>query len=190
LTNESVVGSTIAYANGQAIGSGGGGSSNISGNIVVDYLYVNPANTIKLDTTEARFNVTIQANTLINANSVTVNTANIVLLRNHAQFNVAMNVADWFAVNANSIALNTTEARFNVPVVIGSTILYANGASVGGAGGGNGVSLLSQLNDVNISSPSDGQVLTYDSLTSKWRNENATGGSGSGYPPQLGYAGI
>lgn len=36
---------------------------------------------------------------------------------------------------------------------------------------------LNELNDVIITSPTDGQVLTYDSATSKWVNENPTGGS-------------
>lgn len=44
-------------------------------------------------------------------------------------------------------------------------------------GGSGGVSDLDDLSDVNISSPSAGQVLTYDATTSKWKNANAGAGS-------------
>lgn len=39
---------------------------------------------------------------------------------------------------------------------------------------------ISGADDVAISNAADNQVLTYDSTTQLWRNENATGGSGSG----------
>lgn len=42
----------------------------------------------------------------------------------------------------------------------------------GGAGGGGGASTLSDLTDTNISTPTNGQVLTYDNNTSKWVNSN------------------
>lgn len=42
--------------------------------------------------------------------------------------------------------------------------------------GGGGASVLTDLSDVNVSSPSDGQVLKYDSTTQKWKNENESGG--------------
>lgn len=42
-----------------------------------------------------------------------------------------------------------------------------------------GVSTLNDLTDTAISSPSNNQVLTYDSSTSKWKNANATGGANS-----------
>lgn len=44
-------------------------------------------------------------------------------------------------------------------------------------GGSGGVSDLDDLSDVDISSPSAGQVLTYDATTSKWKNANAGAGS-------------
>lgn len=40
-----------------------------------------------------------------------------------------------------------------------------------------GVSTLSDLTDIAISSPTNSQVLTYDTTTSKWKNANATGGA-------------
>ncbi len=44
-------------------------------------------------------------------------------------------------------------------------------------GGGGGSSTLAGLNDVNISSPTDGQALIYDNATSKWVNGAGGGGS-------------
>jgi len=45
-------------------------------------------------------------------------------------------------------------------------------------GGGGGSSTLAGLNDVNISSPTDGQLLGYNGTSHKWENVNG-GGSGS-----------
>lgn len=44
-------------------------------------------------------------------------------------------------------------------------------------GGGGGSSTLAGLNDVNISSPTDGQALVYDDATGKWVNGAGGGGS-------------
>lgn len=44
-------------------------------------------------------------------------------------------------------------------------------------GGGGGSSTLAGLNDVNISSPTDGQALVYDNATGKWVNRAGGGGS-------------
>lgn len=54
-------------------------------------------------------------------------------------------------------------------------ILGEFGVNSSGSGGG-GVTKLSQLGDVTLSSPTNGQVLTYNG--SKWVNANPTGGSG------------
>lgn len=47
---------------------------------------------------------------------------------------------------------------------------YITGSGEGGGGGGSGVSNLSQLLDVLIASPSNGDVLSYNSSTGKWNN--------------------
>jgi hypothetical protein len=48
-------------------------------------------------------------------------------------------------------------------------------------GGGGGASAINDLSDVTISSPSNGQVLKYNSTTSQWENgTDATGGGGGG----------
>lgn len=47
----------------------------------------------------------------------------------------------------------------------------------GGGGGGGGSSTLAGLTDVDISNPTDGQTLVYNSTSGKW--ENGAGGGGS-----------
>ena len=47
--------------------------------------------------------------------------------------------------------------------------------SIAGASGGGATSLAS-LSDTAITTPSDGQVLTYNSTTGKWKNQNPSGG--------------
>lgn len=49
-------------------------------------------------------------------------------------------------------------------------VQYKDGKFQTGPGGGGGASTLTNLDDVNISSPSDGQVLRYDNASSKWVN--------------------
>ena len=51
--------------------------------------------------------------------------------------------------------------------------LFQNG------GGGGGASALTDLTDVNISSPADGQALIYDGANQKWINGTGGGGGGS-----------
>ena len=43
-------------------------------------------------------------------------------------------------------------------------------------GGGGGASALTDLEDVNVSSPSDGQMLKYNGTSSKWENVSASSG--------------
>lgn len=50
--------------------------------------------------------------------------------------------------------------------------------------GSGGSSTLSGLTDTNISSPSNGQVLGYNSTSQKWENQTPSGGGGGGYVPQ------
>lgn len=67
----------------------------------------------------------------------------------------------------------TIEAGTNVTVTVsGSDIIIA------AAGGGGGSSTLAGDSDVAISSPSDGQLLTYNGSSSKWMNAAASGGGG------------
>ncbi len=56
-------------------------------------------------------------------------------------------------------------------------------------GGGSTARNLYQLMDVQLSTPTDNQVLTYDATTNTWKNENATGGGtvGPGTINELAY---
>lgn len=49
------------------------------------------------------------------------------------------------------------------------------------SGGGGGATALSGLSDVDLSSPSDGQVLKYNNTSQKWENANESGGNGHTY---------
>ena len=51
-------------------------------------------------------------------------------------------------------------------------------AAVGGSGGGSGATNLDGLTDVTIASPTDNQVLTYETATSLWKNKTPSGGGG------------
>lgn len=51
--------------------------------------------------------------------------------------------------------------------------IILNGIKYAGGGGG-GASSLSQLTDVNVTSPSDGQFLTYDGVAQEWKNTTIT----------------
>ena len=61
----------------------------------------------------------------------------------------------------------------------GQVLTYNGSEWVNASGGGGGASDLSDLNDVTITSPTNGQVLTYDSLNDEWVNANASGGASS-----------
>ena len=75
-----------------------------------------------------------------------------------------------------------TQAEYDALYPPGSTvtdnILYAIKDGEGGSGGG-GASALADLNDVDISTPTDNQVLQYDSTSQKWINAIPSGGGGN-----------
>lgn len=56
-------------------------------------------------------------------------------------------------------------------------VQYENGKFKTSPGGGGGASALTDLDDVNISSASNGQVLKYNGTSNKWENANESGGS-------------
>lgn len=58
-----------------------------------------------------------------------------------------------------------------------SLVAAINEVAQGGGGGGS--STLAGLTDTSISSPTNGQVLKYNSTSSKWENANESGGSGT-----------
>lgn len=59
-------------------------------------------------------------------------------------------------------------------------VQYENGKfRTNEGGGGGGSSTLAGLDDVNMSSPANGQVLKYNNTTNKWENANESGGGGT-----------
>ena len=63
--------------------------------------------------------------------------------------------------------------------------LKANGTWDTPSGGGGGSSTLSGLTDVDLSSPTNGQILKYNSTTQKWENADESGSSQRTYLGQL-----
>src|SRR3982751_5080573 len=76
----------------------------------------------------------------------------------------------------------STQADILWPYLLPKVQRVARTGGIATSGGGNAISggRLATLQDVNLSNPVDGQVLTYDGVTKMWRNENPTGGSGGG----------
>lgn len=75
-----------------------------------------------------------------------------------------------------------TSPEFNSALTAGETLIIIGGMYFVGripAAGGGGASTLAGLTDTNISSPSDGQYLKYDSTSSKWINASGGGGGAS-----------
>lgn len=59
----------------------------------------------------------------------------------------------------------------------GKSYLYADGVATGGGTPPAGASLLSQMMDVGIASPTNGQILQYNATTGKWENKNYVQGA-------------
>lgn len=79
-------------------------------------------------------------------------------------------------VDENGQALpNRTYLEFTGGVQVTDDALN-NKTVVDITGGGGGSSTLAGLSDVNLQTPTDGQVLTYDNASQKWINANASGG--------------
>lgn len=74
--------------------------------------------------------------------------------------------SDTFSTNRNG-----TVPKPSASDVSNNKVLRADGTWTSGGGGG-GSSTLAGLDDVNLSSPSDGQILKYDNANSKWVNAN------------------
>lgn len=79
--------------------------------------------------------------------------------------------------NANDMYLNTSEGAFYYCVTGGdaSTATWSYLFTL--SGGGGGADVLSDLQDVSISSIQNGQILQYNTSTSKWENVNPSSGS-------------
>jgi len=84
------------------------------------------------------------------------------------------------AATPNEVLPNDLESTItNIKLMFGTWTEQYLSALGQSAGGSSGASALVDLTDVAISSPTDGQVLTYDANLGKWVNR-AAGGGGSG----------
>ena len=85
----------------------------------------------------------------------------------------------------SGIASGATATSFNRIVSSGTKLgtLTINGTTYDIYAPNPGAGSLSDLTDVTLTSPSNGQVLKYDAANSKWINANESGGGGGSYSP-------
>lgn len=84
------------------------------------------------------------------------------------------------AATPNEIEPNDgdTTAITNIKAMFGFwTEQYLSALGLNSAGGGGGASSLDDLQDVDISSPTNGQALVYNATSGKWENQTIGGGS-------------
>ena len=84
------------------------------------------------------------------------------------------------AATPNEITPNDgdTTAITNIKAMFGFwTEQYLSALGLNSAGGGGGASSLDDLQDVDISSPTNGQALVYNATSGKWENQTIGGGS-------------
>ena len=77
---------------------------------------------------------------------------------------------------AVKVGEGTTFSALNLPTGQAKTLVNGINYIIEHGGGGGGASSLVELTDVNITNPTDGQVLAYDSDNEEW--VNTTGGGG------------
>lgn len=84
------------------------------------------------------------------------------------------------AATPNEIVPNDIDSTItNIKAMFGFwTEQYLSALGQNSGGGGGGSSTLAGLNDVQLTSPTDGQVLKYNATLSKWVNANESGGGG------------
>ena len=82
--------------------------------------------------------------------------------------------------DANKVAANDiTTTINNLKIMVGTwTQQYLSALGNGGGGGTGGATALSDLVDVAIGSPTNGQALVYNSTSGKWTNQTISGGGG------------
>jgi hypothetical protein len=88
---------------------------------------------------------------------------------------VNSNSASWVNDTPQTLTFNNINAELTISG--GNTISLSSLS--GGGNGSTGVSYLSALSDVSIPSPTNGQVLTYNSITNKWNAGTPLSASGA-----------
>ena len=74
-------------------------------------------------------------------------------------------------VTLNEPLSSINSAALGTPSSSGQTLVWNGSAWTYGSGGSGGASALSQLSDVQLSSPTNGQALVYNATSGKWENQ-------------------
>ena len=82
-------------------------------------------------------------------------------------------------VTLNEPLSSINSAALGTPSASGQTLVWNGSAWTYGSGGSGGASALSQLSDVQLTSPTNGQALVYNATSGKWENQTIGGGSGT-----------
>ena len=82
-------------------------------------------------------------------------------------------------VSLNEPLSSINSASLGTPTASGQTLVWNGTAWTYGSGGSGGASSLSQLSDVQLTSPTNGQALVYNATSGKWENQTIGGGSGT-----------
>lgn len=89
-------------------------------------------------------------------------------------------------VTLNEPLSSINSAALGTPSASGQTLVWNGTAWTYGSGGSGGASALSQLSDVQLSSPTNGQALVYNATSGKWENQTIGGGGGGGTLTSIG----
>ena len=154
---------------------GGGGSSTLAGLSDVDITSPSAGQGLVYDATNQEW---VNGNVSTSSSIDTLTDVNLTNLSNGQILKYNSTSQEWENANESgggstvtitpSLATGTKIADYSINGVSGA--LYA-------PNGGGGSSALSDLTDVTVTSPSDGQVLTYDNTSGKWVNDTPTASS-------------
>lgn len=136
---------------------------------VAGRLWVSPlsAGTGSSGTKDTSINITPSGGSATYSNSILINAGLLNLFINGARISLQSVATTWASFDASTGTITLTNGTFhNGDDVV---VQYNKGGST--------AVVLGSLQDVNITSPTNGQVLTYNSASGKWIN-SAAGGSG------------
>ena len=135
----------------------------------------NPSETASTDLTKVTIgstNYNIPVGSIVQANPTGTSGSNLTRIKiDGTDYNIPSGGGSGSTVTWNQIQATGTKIA-EISIDGNSTDVYA-------PTGGGGSSTLSGLTDVNLSSPTNGQVLKYDSTNQEWVNANESGGGAS-----------
>ncbi len=157
---------TSKWVNGTG---GGGGSSTLSGLSDVDITSVSDGQTLKYDNATSKW---INATSSSGGHTILNNAGTSLTQRNDLQFKGAYSADNnTDAITEVNVVREMTKAQFNLLSADEKVgLIHITDES--------DAAPLADLPDVNLTSPSNGQVLKYDSTNQEWVNANESGGSG------------